>query len=389
MSTLVAALLLSIACAFSRPTPQSEPPRDVETKRDAASSEALRRNPRDLVRAPERNTRAPEPADVESDASRPEMREAVAAIRERDLPRALASLYRVLDARPDYPPALYEMGVVYFRLQRYGDGAAVLERYLAVAPDRIGHTRALGHCYYSLGDYARAKAHYELVLAVAPKETEAWRGLALAEMHLGDSKAALDHLERTLALDPGHADAWAWKAELLFQADRTEEALAAAEKSRDLDRWQPRAWFLLGRILLDMGKEKDGLAAQERYRELSAAAERARSIESHLEYSPHDLPFLVRLVELHRSTGNVPAARAALARLVGERPSDVDLRIFALDVLEGLADAEGARTAATAMKQRCSDQWKAWQRLERYYARSGDRLEQVRAGEKARRLRLE
>jgi len=158
MSTLVAALLLSIACAFLRSTPQSEPPLDVETKRDAASSEALRRNPRDLVHAPERNPRAPEPADVESDASRPEMREAVAAIRERDLPRALASLYRVLDARPDYPPALYEMGVVYFRLQRYGDGAAVLERYLAVAPDRIGHTRALGHCYYSLGDYARAKA---------------------------------------------------------------------------------------------------------------------------------------------------------------------------------------------------------------------------------------
>jgi tetratricopeptide (TPR) repeat protein len=389
MSTLLATFLFSIAGALARPGPQSGPPPDVQTRLDAASSAALRRNPRDLVRAPERTPQAPEPADKEAEASSPEMREAVAAIRERDLPRALASLYRVLDARPDYPPALYEMGIVYFRLQRYGDGAVALERYVAVAPDRIGHTRALGHCYYSLGDYARAKAHYEHVLAAAPKETEAWRGLALAEMHLGDSKVALDHLERALELDPGHADAWAWKAELLFQADRTEEALAAAEKSRDLDRWQPRAWFLLGRILLEMGKEKDGLAAQERYRELSAAAERSRSIESHLEYSPHDLPFLVRLVELHRSTGNVPAARTALARLVAERPSDVDLRIFALDVLEGLADAEGARTAATAMKQRCADQWKAWQRLERYYARAGDRLEQMRAGEKARRLKLE
>jgi predicted Zn-dependent protease len=280
------------------------------------------------------------------------------------------------------------MGIVYFRLQRYGDGAAVLERYLAVAPDRIGRTRALGHCYYSLGEYARAKAHYERVVAVEPGETEAWRGLALSEMHLGDPKAALEHLERVLALDPGHADAWAWKAELLFQADRGEDALAAAERSRDLDRWHPRAWFLLGRILLDEGKEKEGLAAQERYRELYAASEQVRSIESHLEYSPHDMPFLVRLVEVHRSTGNVTAARSALARLVAERPGDVELRIFALDVLEGLGDAEGARTAAAAMKQRCADEWRAWDRLERYYARSGDRLEQARAGEKARRLKL-
>lgn len=359
---------------------QSEPLGDVESRLDAESLGALRRNPRELPRA---SGRAPAPEKVPSG-----MREAVARIRARDFPHALASLYRVLDAQPEYPPALYEMGIVYFRLQRYGDGATVLERYVAAAPDRIGRTRALGHCYYSLGEYARAKAHYERVLAAEPGETEAWRGLALSEMHLGDAKAALEHLERVLELDPRHADAWAWKAELLFQAERGEEALAAAERSRDLDRWQPRAWFLLGRILLDAGKEKEGLAAQERYRELSAASEQVRSIENHLEYSPHDMPFLLRLVEVHRSTGNVPAARAALARLVAERPGDVDLRIFALDVLEGLGDAEGARTAAAAMKQRCADEWRAWERLERYYARSGDRLEQARAGEKARRLKL-
>jgi predicted Zn-dependent protease len=379
----VIAVALSIAAAFQSGTsPAKELPRAVESRMEPASLEALRRDPRRLPRA---ETASP----ASGDAAPAGMRGALLAIRERDLPRALARLYAVLDARPDYPPALYEAGVVYFRLQRYGDAAAVLERFLEIAPDRVGDTRALGHCYYSLGDYARAKAHYERVLAASPRVAEAWRGLALSEMHLGDLPHAIEHLDRVLEIDPRHADAWAWKAEVLFETERPEAALEAAEKSRELDRWQPRTWFLLGRILLEQGKEKEGLAAQARYRELSAVADEVRSIESRLEYAPHDPPSLLRLVELHRSTGNVKSARSALARLVAERPTDVDLRILALDVLEGLEDTEGARTAAAALKSRCAEEWRAWQRLEKYYARTGERLEQARAGEKARRLRTQ
>ncbi|HEV8113410.1 MAG TPA: tetratricopeptide repeat protein [Planctomycetota bacterium] len=375
--------LLFVLAQGAAPPAARIPP---EARLEAPSVAALQRDPRTLPRATREALAARVAVDAESPAAPPGMHEAVAAIRERDLPRALASLYRVLDATPDFAPAVYEMGVVYFRLQRYGDAAAALERYLEVAPDRVGDTRALGHCYYSLGDYAKAKAHYERVLAAVPKEAEAWRGLALSEMHLGDAAKALEHLDRVLELDPKHGDAWTWKAEILFDADRSEDALAAAEKARDLDRWQPRAWFLLGRILLDMGKEKEGLAAQARYRELASAADRVHTIESSLEYGPHDVALLRSLVELHRSVGNVPAARQALARLVQERPTDVELRIYALDVLEAMGDAEGARTAATAIKQRCAEEGKAWRRLERYYARTGDRLEQARAGEKARRL---
>ena len=179
------AVVLSIAAAFQSVTsPAKELPRAVESRMEPASLEALRRDPRRLPRAESASA-------ASSDAAPPGMRGALLAIRERDLPRALARLYAVLDARPDYPPALYEAGVVYFRLQRYGDAAAVLERFLEVAPDRVGDTRALGHCYYSLGDYARAKAHYERVLAASPRVAEAWRGLALSEMHLGDLPHAI------------------------------------------------------------------------------------------------------------------------------------------------------------------------------------------------------
>lgn len=375
----IAALLQVDARGVSSPPPPL-PDRPAGNGMDAATLEALRRNPREL-------TRSPEGGPTDSGDPPPAMRTAVFAIAERDFPRALVDLYQVLDARPDYPPALYEMGVVYFRLQRYGDAVAVLERYLDVTPGAIGKTRVLGHCYYSLGDYARAKLHYERVLAVSERDAEAWRGLALSVMHLGDAKTALAHLDRVLELDPEHAEAWVWKADLLFESDRVEEALVAAEKARDLDQWEPRAWYLLGRILLELGREEQGLAAQSRYRELSAITEEVRSVENRLAYNPHQVPLLVRLVELHRSAANLPAVRRVLDRLTRERESDVELRVLALDVFEQFGDGVGARAAALALKECCSQDWRTWSRLEKFYGRLGERREQVEAGEKARRLR--
>ncbi|MFN0009523.1 MAG: tetratricopeptide repeat protein [Planctomycetota bacterium] len=354
----------------------------------SAGMEALRRDPRTLEKAePGRWRDFGVDSDEQSGVVPAGMRDAVLAIHQRDLPLALERLYGVLEKEPDYPPALYEMGVVYFRLQRYGDAAATLERLLEAAPALLARTRVLGHCYYSLGDYARAKEHYQRVLALSPREIEAIRGLALSELHLGAPEQAEKLLDELLGIDPRHAEAWAWKAQVLLDLERPDAALAAASRARDLDPWQPRPWFLLGRILLDLGREKEGVEAQERYRALSAAAQEAHTIESRLEYAPHDPVLLRRLVDIHASTGDIRSARRALARLVVERPTDVDLRILAVDVLERMRDAEGARIAAEALADRCSGEWKTWERLERYYARTGRLQERLQAGEKARRLK--
>lgn len=379
--------------AIGREVPSTMPQgstavRAQPSRADDDLAAVLRRDPRNLRKAEADRWRG-----FGGDPDEPQgqvpagMRDAVLAIHERDLPRALERLYGVLDAEPEFPPALYEMGVVYFRLQRYGDAAASLERFVAVAPALVGRTRVLGHCYYSLGQYPCAKEHYERVLAVSPREVEALRGLALSELHLGAPEKAETLLETLLDIEPGHAEAWAWKAQVLLDLDRLEAALSAAVHARELDPWQPRPWFLSGRILLDLGREEEGLAAQERYRALSVAAQEVHSIESRLEYAPHESGLLGRLVELHESTGNIPSARQALARLAVEKPTEVDLRILAVDVLERMRDSEGVQIAAEALAQRCAEEWKAWERLERYYARTGQLQERLQAGEKARRLK--
>ena len=386
-------MILALAFAalwFARPGFQ-EPTKDApaapaDADQDQFRLGTLRRDPSSLPRAP-----ADRWKDFEKDPSKPPtvpaaMRDAVVALRERDLPRALMQLYDALDAEPDYPPALYEMGVVYFRLQRYGDAAAVLERFVAHVPERVGDTRVLGHCYYSLGDYAKAEKHYERVLAASPDAIEALRGLALTRMRLGDAKKCLELLDRVLALDPRHAEAWTWRAQVLYDQERSEDALAAAERARDLVPWQPRPWFLLGRILGDLGRDEDAAKAEARCRELSLADQEIRSLDNRLEYQPDDAALLVRLVELRRTTGNVPGARQALARLVKTKPADIELRILALDVLEGMGDVEGAKLAARAIEQQGPSERKAWERLERFYGRIKDSAGEARAAAKVRAL---
>lgn len=309
------------------------------------------------------------------------------ALAARDLPLAIESLQRCLNETPDFPPAWHQLGVLYFRLQRYGDAAIAFERYLESVPTRVGDTRALGHAYYSLGRHAEARAHYERVLAVSPDDVEARRGLALAYLKLGDSSKALVLLRDVVAREPKHHEAWTWIAQVLFDEDEGKEALEAATKARDLDPFEPRPWFLLARIHADLGDEAASKVAAQRFELLANADQEVRRLETRLEYDPRDLPSLVDLARIHRSTGDAARAKAMLLRAVEVAPDDRELRVFVLDVLEGVGDSRGARAAAEELERRFEDDAAVWQRLEHFYAKLRDRPNQVRAGERYRRLK--
>lgn len=312
-------------------------------------------------------------------------------LRER-YPTALETLYAELEDQPDFPPGLMLLGTTYFRLRRYQDCVIALERLLEVAPQEIWRTQALGHSYYSLGDYARARSHYERVLATQPAElgtsTEALRGLALCHMREGDSETALKLLDQVLELNPDHPEAYTFRARILYADDRLDEALAAAERARKVAPYDPQPWYFSMRILYDLGREEEALSAETRWKELDRVAQEVRALENQLRFYPGSYPVLLRLCELAASIGDVQTTRGRLADMLQARPAEVpevSLRVLALDVLESLDDSEGARVAALALEQTCAGELAAWQRLERFYATTRDRVNQVRcAGEVAR-----
>lgn len=351
-----------------------------------ALPDALRLDPRTLPRAQEGRWKDFDPARLRPEDLPPEMLAVQGALEAQDFPRALTGLQAALRGTPDFPSAWHQLGVLYFRLQRYGDGAACLERYLALAPQRVGDTRVLGHCYYSLGDYARARVHYERVLAVHPGEVEALRGHALALMRLGEAQAALADLEGVLELAPRHGEAWEWKAQILFEMEQLEPALAAALRAREIDPYSARAWFLCGRACAELGREVEAQAAQHRFQELNAIAGELRQVDGDLLYKPGDIALLERRAALHARSGDRARTREGLARLYSAAPASLELRFYGLDLLGSLGDFEAARLVARELERLGAQDAATWRRLAGFYARAQDSAKQLEASEHYRRL---
>jgi tetratricopeptide (TPR) repeat protein len=315
------------------------------------------------------------------------MQEAAIHYHRGDLPASLAALYELLEARPDYPPALYQAGAIYFRLRRYGDAAYAFERYLAVAPSRVADTRALGHALYTLGRYEAAEAHYRRVLEAGGEHPEALRGLALAEWRLGRPDAALAGLARLLELDPQHDEAQLWRARILFDEERTAEALEAAEAARERDPYEPQAWFMLSQLYFEAGREEAAHEARERFLQLDLVEQETRVIESQLLYAPHQPGLRARLIELRAGIGDLPAVREAFAEWMQIDPRGTLVRMHAIDVLVVLDDREGADFAAASLKAIAEDDVDAWAKLARYYATTRQRNLQVEAERRLAELR--
>jgi len=326
------------------------------------------------------------PTDPISDEHRAALAQGMRAYAARDYPSALAVLFPLLEAEPDYPPALYQAATTFFRLRRYGDCSVCLERFLEVVPGEVGATQALGHSLYSLGRYEEARAHYERVLAANPESVEALRGYGLCFLRLGDDERALEILRQVVELRPDHPDAHAWIAQVAYELDRLDEARAAAERARELAPHEPRPWFILSRILADQGEDDAALEAKARFEELSRLQQEILAVEGLLLDEPGNVAAQAALVDLRVRSGDRAGLASDVERLTRLAPSDPAIRILALDALLAVGDAEGARHQALGMERDCAASPEAWARLRDYWGSVGERMKQVQAGERHLRL---
>ena len=314
---------------------------------------------------------------------------AAAFYRARRYPGALTELFALLEAEPDFPDALMILGTTYFRMRRYGDAAVAFERALERAPVLVGRTQALAHCYYTLGDYAGARDHYGRVLAAEPDSHEARRGLALAHLRLGEDERARELLTLLVEERPDFGEARYWLARVLYDGVSAESAREHARRAIELQPHDVRSWFLWMQVLEELGEEEEAREAEAHWRDLDGWTQELRRLEAILVNHPERFDLWGRTVELHRRMGNAAGARSGLDRLIETRPperSELELLIFALDVLVSLGDEAGARYAAGLLEERCGDELGAWRRLEIYFATTRDRPGQVRAGRRRREL---
>jgi predicted O-linked N-acetylglucosamine transferase (SPINDLY family) len=120
--------------------------------------------------------------------------------------RARQAADRALRLRPDYPPALNNLGLAFLSLGRLGEAAAALEAALDLAPDYVGAMNNLGMVHLRRGDEERAVAEFGYAVATDPANLDARINLGTVLRQRNAHTAAIAQFRAALELAPDRAD---------------------------------------------------------------------------------------------------------------------------------------------------------------------------------------
>jgi hypothetical protein len=143
-------------------------------------------------------------------------------------------LASVLQAKPDYAPALHQAAILSFRRKRPVEAIERLERAIALVPGQSIYHRNLCEIYRSQSLLDKALAHGERAVELTPDDAGANYNLGVLHYDRLDIEAAISFARRALALDPAMASAHFELSEGLLLSGQFEEGWREYEWRFDL-----------------------------------------------------------------------------------------------------------------------------------------------------------
>lgn len=363
-----------------------------------------------------------------ADAARAAFAAGLVSQRAGDSAAAALAYRRVLELRPTFWEAAYNLGLVLLAADRPAEAATALSGALALGGGerRAKTLLSLAAAYTELSRLADAERAYEDAINLLPgdprprvglarlyhqrmdrpadalrlyreavrvdeQHAPAWLGMASLRLKQGDPQQAERLLERAVALDPASEESRIALAALLVQRGETARAREQLTWLVEHVEAPVEAWFRLGR--LDYGQEQFQLAADE-YRKAFAAsggthvaslnnlglslkslgdiAGARKSFEEALLIAPDSTAALYNIGLLALDADDLPAAQARFARAVAIDPTYAEAW-YNLGLVYGLREAHTEAIAAyrEALKLDPTD-GKARLNLAVQYRRSGE-----------------
>ncbi len=227
---------------------------------------------------------------------------------------------KYLQLRPNDDIARRERALALTRSFRVDEGLKDLEAYVKKYPkDPWGYYKLAAA--QSLKDKGQSLASIDKVLELDPglKEARYARGLLL--LQLNRSEEAIAELKAYLAVDPENPQALEQMGRALLKVDQPQEAAEYLQKAIDKNPEDGNLYFQLSRALRALGKTSEVMEALARFKQLGNAREKTVPEPGLFEYL--SLP------------PDVQAKRdeAALKAAIGQRPSDMELKISLAELL--------------------------------------------------------
>ena len=180
------------------------------------------------------------------------LRHAAALDLVRDSARRERLVRRALDADPDNPDVVYEMGAVLQQLRRPADALPFFARHLQMSGDEQQTLVQIGKCYSDLGRLDDAEATLRRALAAGDDAVGFYNLGFVLEQRKQDAEAEASY-RRAIALNPGLARARNNLGSLLARRGRMDEATTQLLESIRLDPASPDAYTNLSAVMLQTG----------------------------------------------------------------------------------------------------------------------------------------
>ena len=246
-------------------------------------------------------------------------------------------LEAALELDPAQADAHYGLAKLADSLGRPADAERRYLRALEIAPTTL-YSDALGTLYYTQGRYAEAEERFLASLEAAPDDVHALRNLGALYYAQGRMDEAARMFQQALTIQP-KASLYSNLGTLFFSRGLYPRAAEAFENALAMDgaSHQPVYWINLADAYRQM-PERDDDASRSYRRALQL-------LDEEIEGAPDDVRLLSRRALARARSGDVPGARADVARL-RELPTDDVYSLLRRAVAEELV-GERDRALAT------------------------------------------
>jgi tetratricopeptide (TPR) repeat protein len=229
----------------------------------------------------------------------------------------------ILGWQQNHANTWHNLGLLYYRLERYAEAEEALLTAWRLAPDRYLYNYSFGLVLEKLGKIPEALNFYHQAIQLNPTDVEAYNNLGNLLLAIGSQEQAESVYREAIAINPHHVGSYLNLGNLLMSKQQLESAIECYQKALELNPKDPNVLHNLGTAFASNGNSfraalylGEAAFLQREYAEAIAHFQKALTAQGNSSKLYFDLADCYK--QLNREAEAIAVYEAAIKRLPHE-----------------------------------------------------------------------
>ena len=176
-----------------------------------------------------------------------------------DYNKAIESLDKAIEIKPDYAGAWYNKGIVLGKLKHPDEALKAFDKAIEITPNYTDAWYNKGVALGELGRYKEALKAYDKAIKIKPNYANAWHNKGVVLIYLKKYNEAVKCFDKAIELKPDFAEAWYNKGVALGNLVKHDEAVKCYDKAIEIKPDDANSWFVKGFTLGELGEYDEAI----------------------------------------------------------------------------------------------------------------------------------